>query len=49
MISTSPRNGKVVHRAYARKAKVELPSLAEYECQQKLIGEKRLTQLLVKA
>lgn len=29
-------NSKAVHRAYARKAKVELPSLAEYERQQYL-------------
>jgi integrase len=28
-------NSKAVHRAYARKAKVELPSLGEYERQQK--------------
>ena len=27
-----------VQRAYARKAKVELPSLAEYEKQQNIIG-----------
>ena len=29
-------NSKAVHRAYSRKAKVELPSLGEYERQQKL-------------
>jgi integrase len=34
-------NSKAVHRAYARKAKVELPSLAEYERQQKALGEGR--------
>ena len=27
-----------VHRAYARKARVELPSLAEYERQQKVFA-----------
>jgi hypothetical protein len=30
-------NSKAVHRAYARKAKVELPSLGDYERQQKLL------------
>jgi integrase len=29
-------NSKAVHRAYARKAQVELPSLSEYERQRKL-------------
>jgi integrase len=29
-------NSKAVHRAYARKAKVELPSLGEYERQQQI-------------
>jgi hypothetical protein len=29
-------NSKAVHRAYARKAKVELPSLSEYERQRTL-------------
>jgi integrase len=29
-------NSKAVHRAYSRKAKVELPSLGEYERQRKL-------------
>jgi hypothetical protein len=30
-------NSKAVHRAYARKALVELPSLGEYERQRKLL------------
>ena len=34
-------NSKAVHRAYARRAKVELPSLAEYERQQKALGKGR--------
>jgi integrase len=32
-------NSKAVHRAYARKAKVELPSLGEYERQRKMFAE----------
>ena len=40
-------NSKAVHRAYARKAKVELPSLGEFERQQKRRGEDRATQLIV--
>ena len=32
-------NSKAVHRAYARKAKVELPSLGEYERQQKCLAQ----------
>jgi integrase len=39
-------NSKAVHRAYARKAKVELPSLGEYERQQKTLGETRGTQVV---
>ena len=31
-------NSKAVHRAYARKAQVELPSLSEYERQRKLFS-----------
>ena len=31
-------NSKAVHRAYARKAQVELPSLSEYERQRKLFA-----------
>jgi integrase len=38
-------NSKAVHRAYARKAKVELPSLSEYERQQKKFGESRGRQI----
>ena len=38
-------NSKAVHRAYARKAKVELPSLGDYERQQKLQDEDRERQL----
>ena len=38
-------NSKAVHRAYARKAKVELPSLGDYERQQKLQAEDRERQL----
>lgn len=34
-------NSKAVHRAYARKAKVELPSLDEYEHQRHELGEDR--------
>jgi integrase len=37
-------NSKAVHRAYSRKAKVELPSLGDYERQQKRLGEERETQ-----
>ena len=42
-------NSNAVHRAYARKAKVELPSLAEYERQHKALGENRGTPILVQA
>jgi integrase len=42
-------NSKAVHRAYARKAKVELPSLGEYERRQKRLGEDRGKQLMVQA
>jgi len=42
-------NSKAVHRAYSRKAKVELPSLGDYERQQKRLGEERETQNQVKA
>jgi hypothetical protein len=42
-------NSKAVHRAYARKAKVELPSLAEYERQQKQAGDERATKRMVPA
>jgi integrase len=38
-------NSNAVHRAYARKAKVELPSLGDYERQQKLQAEDRERQL----
>jgi hypothetical protein len=31
-------NSKAVHRAYARRAQVELPSLSEYERQRKLFA-----------
>jgi hypothetical protein len=31
-------NSKAVHRAYARRAQVELPSLSEYEQQRKLFA-----------
>jgi len=34
-------NCKAVHCANARKAKVELPSLGEYERQQKALGAER--------
>jgi len=34
-------NSKAVHRAYARKAKVELPSLGEYERQRKAFADGR--------
>ena len=34
-------NSKAVHRAYARKAKVELPSLGEYERQLKVFADSR--------
>ncbi len=33
------QNSKAVHRAYSRKAKVELPSLGEYERQRKLLAK----------
>ena len=39
-------NSKAVHRAYARKAKVELPSLAEYERQQKALEENRAMPIM---
>ena len=39
-------NSNAVHRAYARNAKVELPSLGEYERQQKTLGETRGTQVV---
>jgi integrase len=42
-------NSKAVHRAYARKAKVELPSLAEYERQQKQASEEQATKRMVPA
>ena len=32
-------NSKAVHRAYARKAKVELPSLGEYEKRRAMFAE----------
>jgi integrase len=38
-------NSKAVHRAYARNAKVELPSLGEYERQQKALSDDRQSQL----
>ena len=40
-------NSKAVHRAYARKAKVELPSLGEYERQRKAFAEGRMVQVAV--
>lgn len=39
-------NSKAVHRAYARRARVELPSLAEYERQQKRLATDRGTPLV---
>jgi hypothetical protein len=37
-------NSKAVHRAYARKAKVELPSLGEYERQRKMFAEGKIAE-----
>jgi integrase len=37
-------NSKAVHRAYARKAKVELPSLGEYERQRKMFAEGKVME-----
>jgi integrase len=42
-------NSKAVHRAYARKARVELPSLGEYERQQKQLEEERKKPVIVQA
>lgn len=42
-------NSRAVHRAYARRAKVELPSLAEYELQQKSLGDERATRHMAQA
>lgn len=41
-------NSKAVHRAYARKAKVELPSLGEYERQRKMFAEGKVAEPVVK-
>ena len=41
-------NSKAVHRAYARKAKVGLPSLGEYERQRKMFAEGKLAEPVVK-
>lgn len=38
------KSGKAVHRAYSRKARVELPSLGDYERQQKALDVDRATQ-----
>jgi integrase-like protein len=40
-------NSKAVHRAYARKAKVELPSLGEYERQRKMFAEGKIAEPVV--
>ena len=37
-------NSKAIHRAYARKAQVELPSLAEYEKQRALFAEGKVAE-----
>jgi integrase len=42
-------NSKAVHRAYARKARVELPSLGEYERQRKGTGGNRIVPLVAQA
>jgi hypothetical protein len=42
-------NSKAVHRAYARNAWVELPSLAQYERQQRAHGEGRETPIMAQA
>jgi integrase len=42
-------NSKAVHRAYARKAKVELPSLGEYERQHQAQAEERIIPLFAQA
>jgi integrase len=39
---------KAMHRAYARKAKVELPSMSEYERQRKMFAEGKVTEPVVK-
>jgi integrase len=42
-------NSKAVHRAYAHKAKVELPSLGEYEKHRAMFAEHRQTEPVAKA
>ena len=42
-------NSKAVHRAYARKARVELPSLGEYEKHRAMFAEGKLTEPVVQA
>jgi len=41
-------NSKAVHRAYARKAKVELPSLGEYEKQRAMFAEGKMAEPVAK-
>jgi len=41
-------NSKAVHRAYARKAKVELPSLGEYERQRKMFAGGKIAEPVAK-
>lgn len=41
-------NSKAVHRAYARNAKVELPSLGEYERQRKMFAEGKVAEPVAK-
>ena len=41
-------NSKAVHRAYARKAKVELPSLGEYERQRAMFAEGKIAEPVAK-
>jgi integrase len=42
-------NSKAVHRAYARKAQVELPSLGEYERQRARFAQGKLGEPVVQA
>ena len=43
------QNSKAVHRAYSRKAKVELPSLGEYERRRKAFSNGRGTEPMAQA
>jgi integrase len=42
-------NSKAVHRAYARKAKVELPPLSDYEKRRAMFAEGKLAEPMAQA